>query len=69
MAVWDIKDMIFMVPIQEDDKHKFAFAWEGTQYTLSRLPQVYKHSPTIAHNDLAESLQQIKGRSTNLSIY
>ncbi|NWW73103.1 TF26 protein, partial [Climacteris rufus] len=59
-AVLDIKDMFFMVPILEEDKPKFAFTWEGTQYTFNCLPQGYKHSPTIAHKALAELLQQIK---------
>ncbi|NXH46543.1 TF29 protein, partial [Dicaeum eximium] len=59
-TVLDIKDMFFMVPIQEEDKPKFAFTWEGTQYTFNCLPQGYKHLPTIVHNALAEVLQQIK---------
>ncbi|KAF1415404.1 hypothetical protein FQV23_0004125, partial [Spheniscus humboldti] len=33
--------------------------WEGIQYTFSRLPQGYKHSPTIAHAALAELLQTV----------
>ncbi|NWI40403.1 POL5 protein, partial [Picathartes gymnocephalus] len=55
-----IKGIFFMVPIREEDKPKFAFTWEGTQYTFNRLPQGYKHPPTIAHNALAKLLQQIK---------
>lgn len=30
MAVLDVKDMFFMVPVQEEEKPKFAFTWEGT---------------------------------------
>ncbi|XP_074991081.1 uncharacterized protein LOC142074382 [Calonectris borealis] len=41
----------------EKDKEKFAFTWDGIQYTFNRLPQGYKHSPTIAHAALAELLQ------------
>ena len=48
MAVLDVKDMFFMVPLREEDKEKFAFTWEGIQYSFNRLPQGYKHSPTIA---------------------
>ena len=59
MAVLDIKDMFFMVPLQEQDKPHFAFTWERVQYTFNRLPQGYKHSPTIAHGALAELLQQV----------
>ncbi|KAK4829361.1 hypothetical protein QYF61_003288 [Mycteria americana] len=56
MATLDVKDMFFMIPLTEDDKPQFAFTWEGTQYTFNRLPQGYKHSPTIAHNALAKIL-------------
>lgn len=30
MPVLDVKDMFFMAPLQEEEKHKFAFTWEGT---------------------------------------
>jgi len=51
--------MFFMVPLQEHDKAQFAFTWKGIQYTFNRLPQRYKHSPTIAHNALAKTLTGI----------
>lgn len=38
---------------------QFAFTWKGIQYTFNRLPQGYKHSPTIAHNALAKILAEI----------
>ncbi|KFV91716.1 hypothetical protein N327_02237, partial [Fulmarus glacialis] len=58
-AVLDVRDMFFMVPLQEEDKEKFAFTWKGIQYTFNRLPQGYKHSPMIAHAALAQLLQTI----------
>ncbi|KFQ51011.1 hypothetical protein N334_10554, partial [Pelecanus crispus] len=58
-AALDVKGMFFMVPLQEEEKDRFAFTWEGIQYTLNRLPQGYKHSPTIAHAALAELLQTV----------
>ncbi|KFQ84228.1 hypothetical protein N337_05940, partial [Phoenicopterus ruber ruber] len=58
-AALDVKDTVFMVPLQEKDKEKFAFTWEGIQYTFNRRPQGYKHSPTIAHAVLAELLQTV----------
>lgn len=58
MSVLDIKGMFFIVPVREEDKPKFAFTWEGTQYEFNRLLQGYKHSQT--HSVLAELLQQIK---------
>ncbi|XP_040977018.1 uncharacterized protein LOC121232714 [Aquila chrysaetos chrysaetos] len=59
LATIDVKDMFFMVPLQEADRDRFAFTWEGVQYTFTRLPQGYCHSPTIAHYALAQELNQI----------
>ncbi|NXR19427.1 TF29 protein, partial [Cinclus mexicanus] len=47
-ATIDVKDMLFMIPIQPEAMDCFAFMWEGQQYTFTRLPQGYKHSPTLA---------------------
>ncbi|KAF1467685.1 Transposon Tf2-9 polyprotein, partial [Megadyptes antipodes antipodes] len=58
-AALDVKVMFFMGPLKEEDKEKFAFTWKGIQYTFNRLPQGYKHSPTIAHAALAELLQMV----------
>ena len=62
LATIDVKDMFFMVPIQEADRDRFAFTWEGVQFTFTRLPQGYCHSPTIAHYALAQELAQIPPR-------
>ncbi|GAB0208996.1 pol-like protein ENS-3 [Grus japonensis] len=59
MATLDVKDMFFMIPLQEHDKAEFAFTWKGIRYTFNRLPQGYKHSPTIAHSALAKVLSEI----------
>ena len=59
MVPLDVKDMFFRVPLKEEDKEKFAFTWEGIQYTFTRLPQGYKHSPRIAHAALAELVQTV----------
>ena len=56
----DVKDMFFMTPLRDEDKPQFAFTWEGIQYTFNRLPQGYKHSPTIAHNALAKLLDMVE---------
>lgn len=59
MATIDVKDMFFMIPIQPEDTDRFAFTWEGQQYTFTRLTQGYKHSPTLAHHALAKELEKI----------
>lgn len=51
MTALDRKYMIFMVSLQEDNKDKFAFTWEGVQ---SRLPWEF---PMIAHAVLAELVE------------
>lgn len=53
----DVKVMFFNIPIAESDKAKFAFTFEGKQYTFSRLPQGYIHSSTLAHNVLSDFLK------------
>ena len=58
MVALDVKDRFFVVPLEDEDKENFASAWEGIQHTFNRLPQGYKHSPTIAHAVLAELYRQ-----------
>jgi len=59
LATIDVKHMFFMAPLQPEDQSRFAFTWEGLQYTFTRLPQGYKHSPTLAHHALAQELEAI----------
>ena len=56
MAALDVKDTFFMIPLRDEDKPQFVFTWGGIQYTFNRLPQGYKHSPTIVHNSEIEIL-------------
>lgn len=39
MATLDLKDEFFIIPLQEKDRKKFGFTWEGVQYTFNRIPQ------------------------------
>jgi len=59
LATIDVKDMFFMVLLQPEDQSRFAFTWEGQQYTSTQLPQRYKHSPTLAHHALVHELEAI----------
>ncbi|NXB53884.1 TF29 protein, partial [Leucopsar rothschildi] len=67
-ATIDVKDMFFMTPVQTEDMDCFAFTWEGQQYTFTRLPQGYKHSPILAHHALAEELEKIS-KPDNVAVY
>ncbi|KAK4811055.1 hypothetical protein QYF61_016341 [Mycteria americana] len=59
MAVLDVKDTLFMVPLQPEDQERFAFTQGGTQYAFTRLPQGFKHSPTLSHQALAREIEQV----------
>ncbi|KFQ08937.1 hypothetical protein N329_08851, partial [Haliaeetus albicilla] len=37
---------------------QIAFTWRGVQYTWNRLPQRWKHSPTICHRLVQTALEQ-----------
>ncbi|OPJ58831.1 hypothetical protein AV530_000577 [Patagioenas fasciata monilis] len=39
---------------------QFAFTWRGIQYMWNRLPQGWKHSPTICHGLIQTTLEQGK---------
>ncbi|KFQ77180.1 hypothetical protein N337_13016, partial [Phoenicopterus ruber ruber] len=58
-ATIDVKDSFFVVLLQETDRDCFAFTWEGVQFTSTRLPQGYRHSPTLAYYALAQELTQV----------
>ncbi|NXX37281.1 PO113 protein, partial [Nicator chloris] len=67
-ATTDVKDMFFMIPIQPEDMDRFAVTWEGQQYTFTRLPQGYRHSPTLAHHALGQELETIPTHD-NVAVY
>ncbi|NXL80537.1 TF211 protein, partial [Leptocoma aspasia] len=62
-ATIDVKDMFFTIR-----RYRFAFTWEGQQYTFTRLPQGYKHSPSLAHHTLARELEKIH-KADNVAVY
>ncbi|TRZ08976.1 hypothetical protein HGM15179_018126 [Zosterops borbonicus] len=43
----DIANAFFSIALAAECRHQFAFLWKGVQYTWNRLPQRWKHSPTI----------------------
>ncbi|RMC01077.1 hypothetical protein DUI87_22343 [Hirundo rustica rustica] len=48
-ATIDIANTFFSIPLAAECRPQFAFTWRGMQYTWNRLPQGWKHSPTICH--------------------
>ncbi|KAK4819993.1 hypothetical protein QYF61_017372, partial [Mycteria americana] len=54
---------------RENDRDRFAFTWDGIQYTFTRLPHGYKHSPTLAHHALAQALAEAPSPEEGVRTY
>ena len=57
-ATTDIANAFFSIPLATECRPQFAFTWRGIQYTWNRLPQGWKHSPTICHGLIQTVLEQ-----------
>ncbi|KAK4823427.1 hypothetical protein QYF61_002113 [Mycteria americana] len=57
-ATIDIANAFFSVSLAAECRPQFAFMWRGVQYTWNRLPQGWKHSPTICHGLIQMVLEQ-----------
>ncbi|GAB0175948.1 hypothetical protein GRJ2_000060000 [Grus japonensis] len=56
----DIVNAFFLIPLAAECRPQFAFTWRGVQYTWNRLPQGWKHSPTIYHGLIQTAREQGK---------
>ncbi|RMC15655.1 hypothetical protein DUI87_07857 [Hirundo rustica rustica] len=57
-ATIDIANAFFSIPLAAECRPQFAFTWRGLQYTWNRLPQGWKHSPTICHGLIQTALEK-----------
>ncbi|RMC15122.1 hypothetical protein DUI87_07303 [Hirundo rustica rustica] len=57
-ATIDIANAFFSIPLAAECRPQFAFTWRGVQYTWNRLPQGWKHSPTICHRLIQAALEK-----------
>ncbi|RMB88022.1 hypothetical protein DUI87_35609 [Hirundo rustica rustica] len=57
-ATIDIANAFFSIPLAAGCRAQFAFTWKGVQYTWNRLPQGWKHSPTICHGLIQAALEK-----------
>ncbi|RMC22258.1 hypothetical protein DUI87_00569 [Hirundo rustica rustica] len=57
-ATIDIANAFFSIPLAAECRPQFAFTWKGVQYTWNRLPQGWKHSPTICHGLIQAALEK-----------
>ncbi|RMC20093.1 hypothetical protein DUI87_00939 [Hirundo rustica rustica] len=54
----DIANAFFSIPLAAECRPQFSFTWRGVQYTGNRLPQGWKHSPTICHGLIQAALEK-----------
>ncbi|GAB0202664.1 hypothetical protein GRJ2_002732000 [Grus japonensis] len=57
-ATIDRAHAFFSIPLAAECRPQFAFTWRGVQYTWNRLPQGWKHSPTICHGLIQTALEK-----------
>ncbi|XP_051655122.1 uncharacterized protein LOC127476333 [Manacus candei] len=57
-ATIDIANAFFSIPLAAECRPQFAFTWRGVQYTWNRLPQGWKHSPSICHGLIQTALEK-----------
>ncbi|RMC01122.1 hypothetical protein DUI87_22388 [Hirundo rustica rustica] len=57
-ATINIANAFFSIPLAAECRAQFAFTWKGVQYTWNRLPQGWKHSPTICHGLIQAALEK-----------
>ena len=57
-ATIDIANTFFSIPPLAECRPQFAFTWRGVQYTRNRLPQGWKHSPSICHGLMQAALEK-----------
>ncbi|RMC05494.1 hypothetical protein DUI87_18687 [Hirundo rustica rustica] len=57
-ATIDIANAFFSITLAAECRVQFAFTWKGVQYTWNRLPQGWKHSPTICHGLIQTTLEK-----------
>ncbi|XP_074895028.1 uncharacterized protein LOC142036030 isoform X1 [Buteo buteo] len=48
----------YQILMKTECRPQFAFTWRGVQYTWNRLPQGWKHSPTICHGLIQTALEK-----------
>ncbi|RMC20449.1 hypothetical protein DUI87_01299 [Hirundo rustica rustica] len=57
-AVPDMLELQYELESKAAKWPQFAFTWRGVQYTWNRLPQGWKHRPTICHGLIQAALEK-----------
>ena len=63
-TVIDLCGAFFSVPLAEESRYLFAFTYKGKQYTYTRMPQGFKHSPHLFNQVLKNDLEELELHGT-----
>jgi hypothetical protein len=58
-AAIDLTNAFFSIPVHKDHQKRFAFSWQGQQYTFTVLSQGYINSPALCHNLVRRDLDRL----------
>ncbi|KFO84927.1 hypothetical protein N320_08116, partial [Buceros rhinoceros silvestris] len=53
-----ISEACLSIPLAPECRAQFAFTWRGVQYTWTRLPPGWKHTPVICHRVIRDLLEK-----------
>ncbi|XP_078090728.1 uncharacterized protein LOC144507477 [Mustelus asterias] len=56
----DLQHAFFAIPLAKESQYLFTFTFQGRQYTWTRLPQGFIHSPTLFSQTLHHQLQSLE---------
>ena len=63
-TVIDLCGAFFSVSLAEESRYLFAFTYRGKQYTYTRMPQGFKHSPHLFNQVLKNDLEELELNGT-----
>lgn len=65
-TVIDLKEGFYHIEIEEDDKHKTAFEFEGTVYEWNSMVMGFKNSPQILQRVMNRVLEGLRGNGVEV---
>lgn len=66
MTVFDLKEGFYSIEIEEEDKHKTAFEFNGKIYEWNSMVMGYKNSPQILQRIMDRIFSDLKGKGVDI---